>query len=207
LSFALLSMRLGLYPMAKKTTYILALAITIISFGCTTGTFSVNVPIAGGKSRQIQLGSKGPVHAEDDRIAIEKALIQLQPSNKVGNFYFAFRVKTAIKPVAIKIEDMSDDEPFKMYSQNPIQIPDKTWEVKGLDITPNYQGVKWIYEIENSLRVYRFTFTYADGTTTELYEGVSYPSAVKEFLRKEMGLPAEPPAPPKPAEQPVVPNF
>jgi len=193
--------------MAQKSTHILVLAISLFCFGCTTGTFSVNVPIAGGKSRQIQLGSKGPVHAEDDRVVIEKAIIQIQPGNKIGNFNFAFRIKSAVKPVGIKIEDMSDDEPFEMYSQNPIQITDKVWEAKGVDITATYPGVKWIYEIENSLRVYRFTFTYADGTSAELYEGVSYPAGIKDFLRKEMNLPAQPPTPPKPADEPVVPNF
>ncbi|KAB2647226.1 MAG: hypothetical protein WCO38_01305 [Verrucomicrobiota bacterium] len=193
--------------MAPKTSLLCLIVLSFLSAGCTTGTFSVNVPIAGGKMRQIQLGSKGPVHAEDEYIAIEKAFIQIQGATKVGNFNWAFKVKGPVKPISVKIEDMSDDEPMVMLSQSPIEIAGNTWEAKGIDITQTYEGIKWIYEIENSLRVYRFTITLSNGTTSELYEGVSYPTQIKEYLKTQMGLPATLPVTPKAPEQPVTPNF
>jgi len=193
--------------MAPKISFLLLVVLIFLNSGCTTGTYSVNVPISGGKMHQIQLGSQGPVHSEDNYIAIEKAIIQIQQTKKIGNFNFAFIVKGLATPLSVKIDDVSDDEPYEVFSQSPVNLSGNKWEAKGIDITQTYEGIKWIYEIENSLRVYRFTIALSNGTTSEIYEGVSYPAQIKEFLKTQMGLPATLPAPPKSPEQPVAPNF
>ena len=47
---------------------------------------------------------------------------------------------------------------------------------------------KWLFELENSIRVYRFTILTARRHTWVLYEGASYPGYAKTYIRQQLGL-------------------
>jgi hypothetical protein len=48
--------------------------------------------------------------------------------------------------------------------------------------------IPWLIEIENSIRIFRFTIVTSDGRTLLLYQAASYPAAIKKYFREELGI-------------------
>ena len=161
--------------------------------GCATGTISIKMPISGGDIVPLELGKGGFVHAENDDFKIEKALIVLDGKTKQGTFSAEFLAKTGRTPQSVEVVDVSDDTPKPFTTDtHPTLNKDQKWTWQSDPFTPDPANAKWLFEIENSVRVYRFTIVTSDGRRLVMYEGASYPAFIKTYIRKQMGLEDEP---------------
>ena len=154
--------------------------------GCTTGSFWVNVPISGGDTVPLELDQGGIVHAESEDFKIDSAVMQFDPKTKTATYLFEFEVKHGAAPRSVKVEDISDEAPAILYQTDSISLDDGHWKTRTASFVPDQQNSRWLYQIENTIRVCRFTIVAADGRTEVLNEGCNYYAFVKDLIRQNL---------------------
>ena len=169
--------------------------------GCTTGSFWVNVPISGGETVPLELTRGGIVHAENEDFKADAAVMQFDPKTKSATYFFEFEVKHGAAPRSVKVEDISDETPLTLFQADPVKLENGHWKARTASFAPDQQNSKWLYQIENTIRVCRFTIVTADGRSEVLNEGCNYYAFVKDLIRQNMA-PAKTDAAPAQAAKP-----
>jgi hypothetical protein len=170
----------------------LLFASTLLLGGCLTpgmGGLSMNATISGGSTVRIDFDGKGVVHAENDDIRIDSAVLVPDFKAKKVAYTFSFHLKHAHveAPRSVKVDDVTDDVAVNWINdEHPTLNAKGGWEGKVAAMDPD--RIPWLIEIESAIRVYRFTIVTADGRTVLLYEGASYPAPIKKFFREQLGL-------------------
>jgi hypothetical protein len=83
----------------------------------------------------------------------------------------------------IRIEDVSDSAPLIMVNDVAPQLDDGKWtETAGL-MDVSGPSVRWLFQANDSVRVFRITINEMDGQNAVLYQGVQYTPASKEAIR------------------------
>jgi hypothetical protein len=154
--------------------------------GCTTGSFWVNVPISGGDTVPLELIQGGIVHAENEDFKVDSAVMQFDPKTKSATYVFEFEVKHGAAPRSVKVEDISDEAPVTLYQADTVKLENGHWKVRGASFVPDRQNSKWLYQIENTIRVCRFTIVTGDGRTEVLNEGCNYYAFIKDLIRQNL---------------------
>jgi len=117
------------------------------------------------------------------------------PNLKEKNFtyLFSFQAKHdhAQTPRSVKVDDVTDDVAVNLVDDpHPVLNKESVWAKQVGPIDPD--RIPWLAEIENSVRIFRFTIVTADGRTLVLYQGASEPAVVKKYLRQELGMEKKP---------------
>jgi hypothetical protein len=153
--------------------------------GCASSPSRLSVPIAGGQTVRLERQGTGFKHAENDRIIISEA--SLQAVNLDGKNYlrwnFVITPKQTTTLNMIRIEDVSDSAPLIMVNDVAPQLDDGKWtETAGL-MDVSGPSVRWLFQANDSVRVFRITINEMDGQNAVLYQGVQYTPASKEAIR------------------------
>jgi hypothetical protein len=153
--------------------------------GCASSPSSLSVPIAGGQTVRLERQGIGFKHAENDRIIVTEA--SLEVVNLDGENYlrwnFAITPKQATTLNMIRIEDVSDSTPLIMVNDVAPQLEAGKWtETAGL-MDVSGPSVRWLFQTNESVRVFRITINEMDGQSATLYQGVKYTPASKEAIR------------------------
>ena len=171
-----------------KALSILVMPLLLCS-GCASSSPRLSIPIAGGQS--VSLGRQGPGFkpAENDRVVITEA--GLQTVNFDGNHYvrwaFSIRPKQAAELSAIRIEDVTDPAPLLLVNDVAPQQDGGKWTENAGLMELSSTSVRWLYEPKETVRVFRFTISEADGRSYVLYQGVLYSPASKDAIRAMVG--------------------
>ena len=159
------------------------------------GSLSLQIPIAGSQTVQVEFSKGNPVNAENDDFRVEKANLILDAKAKQGRYLFELVQKNrSERPGRIKVEDVTDDTAVTLADERHPILREARWRWEGEMMTFDPTNAKWLFELENSLRIYRFTIATAGGNEAVLYEAASYPANVKIYLQ-QLGL--EPQTTPK----------
>jgi hypothetical protein len=157
------------------------------------GTFTHPVDIAGGETIQVPFIAGRPIPAEDDDFRV--VIASMRPVGPDLYLLFSLYSKNGSLPRRVIVEDVAGTEPeLFVDDHNPEFVADprnptvgtRTWAWKmGPLIRTNWRPT-WFHDPDESVRVYRFTVTTADGRTVVLYQGTSYPAPVKAFILKSL---------------------
>ena len=131
--------------------------------------------------------------AENDDFKVEIAVLQFNSATKQADYAFGIHVKRGGPPRSVKVDDVSDEEPSRLLETDHVSLDHGHWKAQSEPFVPDAQNAKWLFEIDKSIRVYRFTVVTSDGRSDVLYQGCPYTVGIKEYLRKQ--LPDQPPAP------------
>ena len=153
--------------------------------GCASSPSSLSVPIAGGQTVRLERQGTGFKHAENDRIIITEA--SLQAVNLDGKNYLRWNLVITPKQTTtlnmIRIEDVSDSAPLIMVNDVAPQLGAGKWtETAGL-MDVSGPSVRWLFQANESVRIFRITINEMDGQSAVLYHGVLYTPASKEAIR------------------------
>jgi hypothetical protein len=86
------------------------------------------------------------------------------------------------------VDDVSDEAPVTLVDDPaPTLTAAGAWHHESEPFDLNAPHAKWLATISNSLRVYRFTLTFADGQTVVLHQGTLFTAAMKAGVRQAMG--------------------
>jgi hypothetical protein len=153
------------------------------------GGLSMAPTIAGGQRVRVDFDSHGIVFVEDDHVRIRRALLVPHLKEKYFAYEFSFQAKPghAQPPRSVKIDDVTDDDILSYVDdEHPVLNQEGIWTTIKSPIDP--ASLPWLIEIENSMRIFRFTIVMADGGTLVLYQGASYPAVIKKYFREELGI-------------------
>jgi len=183
--------------------FLLSLAVLGTLAGCSVGSagdVTLKIPIAGGGLAPVVFSSGSPIHAEDARIKVEKSIFAQEGKSLSGRYVFGLYEKTGDVPRRITIEDVTetDEKPVTWVDDDHPQLNNGHWESRGRLIAFDDRDVKWMLELDASIRVYRITIVNGDGSTDQLYDGELYPAVLKEYFKKQVDDAAVGPA--KPAQ-------
>jgi hypothetical protein len=164
---------------------LIILPVAGCSIGTTTGTVTLKMPISGGELVPVDFNRGSVVNSETDQIRIEKTLFSGGKDLK-GSYIFGFYEKKGGIPRRVVVEDVSDDEPtLWVDDRNPV-LKNGHWEYSCPPVEYAEKSLRWLREIDNSVRIYRFTIEQGDGPALVLYEPAVFPAPVKEFIKKQI---------------------
>ena len=129
------------------------------------------------------------VPAENDDFKIETAQFEVAGKGKPGVYLFKFWSKKGLAPRSVKVEDVSDDTAVTWADDPaPKLAANGRWQWTSAPVPADRANLRWIFEIESCIRIYRFTIVTADGRTVQMYEPCSYPDFIKTYFRQQLGL-------------------
>jgi hypothetical protein len=83
----------------------------------------------------------------------------------------------------IRIEDVSDATPLIMVNDVAPQLDAGKWTQTAGLMDVSGPTVRWLFQANESVRVFRITINELDGQSAVLYQGVRYTPASKEAIR------------------------
>lgn len=169
--------------------------------GCTTGSYWVNIPVSGGDTVPLEVIPGGVRSAESEDFKIDAAVMQYDPKVKSATYILAFQVKRGGVPKSVKVEDISDDTPVTLCQTDHVTLSKDLWKFRTAPFVPDQQNAKWVFQIENTIRVCRFTIVTSDGRTEVLNQGCNYYPLIKDLIRQDLA-PAKADAAAAPAAAP-----
>lgn len=160
--------------------------------GCATGDYAYVTTIATGERIQIPLQKGSPVLASKGDVTIRHAALVPRPNQdteqKQLQYLFAFHYKGSVPLKSVFVEDVTDDHPIKMVEDSSPALVEQRWTATSRMFGPDEDALSWVAHLDNSMRVYRFTITRADGSKIVLDQGWLVPGWAKTVMRRALGL-------------------
>jgi hypothetical protein len=157
------------------------------------GTFTREVPLAGGQTEQVQFVHGLAVTAENEDFRVGVA--GLRPAGQNIFLLFSIYSKRDALPRRVKVEDVSENgaevfvddlHPGFLADPNSPGGVTRTWAwQKGPLIATDWRPT-WFHDPDESVRLYRFTIVTSDGREEVLDQAMSYPASVKKFILKAL---------------------
>jgi hypothetical protein len=156
--------------------------------GCAASRLTVKLPISGGEYVPIQFSRGAALHAENDDLRVVDAVFMVDAASKRALYFAGIIVKDGRPPRSVKVEDVTDDQPVTFVEDDHPRLADKEWKCTSDPFVPDQNTAAWLSQIEDTIRMYRFTVVTADGRTEVLYEAHGYTAVVKTAMRQQLGL-------------------
>lgn len=155
--------------------------------GCATGDISMVAPVVGGEKVRVPLGRDGVALTNEDGVQIHAVTFNSNPEKKLL-FFFSFTDSRKRPLRSVRVADVSDEVAAVMVDSAQPTLSDKgEWHGQTEPLELSDRRLTWFATIPNTLRVFRFTLTFADGKTLVLHQGTLYPAAIKSAVRQSLG--------------------
>ncbi len=155
--------------------------------GCAVPMTSSNtyeVPLANGEKMQMSVVNGGIGKLSAGGIHIVQNELNPMADKKHVAFVFEIAVKEGLVPKHITIEDMTED-PVRVLVDDPApRLANGHWKFTTPALDPKQPGTEWIIQLDDTIRVFRFTVTLGDGSQVVLKQPAMYPIVLKSIIRK-----------------------
>jgi hypothetical protein len=155
---------------------------------------SVRITVADGTSMDVPL-TEVPPPVTDGVITIRN--FQFAPWDmgkdkpKAIAFSFALGFAAGSAAESIRVEDFTEEPILEIFSDSSVRMgKDGLYAGVSKPFAPQDEHVKWIMNLDNNVRVYRFTVKLKDGTTHILFRPIFVPAPMKDFIRNQLGIKA-----------------
>ncbi len=177
-------------PVRRSWCALALVGCGLVAGGCATGDIAMLATISGGEKIHVPLGRGGVVLTEEDGVKINIASLTPATEKNEKKLLYAFMFTDSRKRAlrSVKVEDVSDETPVVLVNDAAPKLTDAgEWRgsTEAFDLAD--PRVAWLVTIQNSVRVARFTLTFADGKTLVLLQGTLYPAPIKGAIRQMMG--------------------
>ena len=170
-----------------RRAFTLAGLILLSLAGCATGDVSMVATIAGGEKIRVPIGSGGAVMTREGGVQINTAGFTMNPEKKFV-YVFEFTVEGKRPLRHVRVEDVSDESVVMLVDRaDPTLSAAGLWRGESEPLSTGNGKLKWLATVSNSLRVVRFTLTFADGKTQVIHQGTLFPAGLKSVVRHTMG--------------------
>ena len=168
----------------------LLIACSLLLVGCAGDkTLLYRTTILNGQKFELEISQKlGPLPAKAGGLEVKLAAFMIDADKKQLNFQMSLLVENGRTPRQIKVEDVTDEVAVLLVEDANPKLAQNVWQASAAPIPFADPRLKWVLEIGDSLRIYRFTVVTADGKTVELLQGSFTSSLVKSGIRQLMGL-------------------
>jgi len=165
----------------------LLLGAGLLAGGCATGQYSMVTTVATGETVRVPLEKGGAVLVEQDGVKIVGVHVTLSPDKKLV-FGFDFDVAPARPLRRVQVADISE-APVAAWVDDaqPALTPAGRWHAETAPADAQDPRLAWLGSVSDSMRIFRFTLTLADGKTVTIDQGQLYGSALKAAMRMALG--------------------
>jgi hypothetical protein len=173
---------------SNRTLAAAALAALLVASGCLMEqNYDARVTTAEGEVIDVPLAPH-PIDVTDGVVRVymfqyapmttSDGLKRLEIECEAG-FY------NGAKPARVLVRDISEAPIMTVFDErNPTLVQGKVWLGKTGPLGPSDDLLKFMANIDNSIRIYRFTFTLVDGSVHVLTVPVIVPGFLKEAIVK-----------------------
>jgi hypothetical protein len=155
---------------------------------------SVRITVADGSSMDVPL-TEVPPPVTDGVVTIRN--FQFAPWDmgkdkpKAIVFSFAMAFAAGSAPESIRVDDFTEEPILEIFTDPHGRVgKDGLYGGISKPFAPDDEHVKWIMNLDNNVRVYRFTVKLKDGTTHVLLRPIFVPAPMKDFIRNQLGIKA-----------------
>ncbi len=187
--------RVPMVPMqSRRLSPLVPLALLSAALcGCQISpSVSAKVTTAEGETIEVPLES-GNTPVSDGVITVR--LFQIGPwdmgPNKPKAVIFSFIVefKEGADPKTVVVDDITEAPIMRIFADMKAHIvKDHIWGGVSTPYAPQDEHAKWLLNLDNSIRLYRFTVVLQDGTTHMVMKPMFFPGQMKSYVRTQLGV-------------------
>jgi hypothetical protein len=163
-------------------------ALLLGTAGCISKEFTYKSTVAGGEELTFTLTGSGPAHARAESFEVLDAA--LVPDFPAKTIFYKFRLSDSQRGKSLqslRIEDVTDTEALLVFEDQHPAFTERVWEGKTGALSLEEPSLQWLSYVSDSMRIYRFTLTMADGRKVVLHQLAMMPGWVKTKIREMFG--------------------
>jgi hypothetical protein len=161
--------------------------LSLAAGGCATGDLAMMATIAGGQKIRVPISRNGVELTNEAGIQINTATFTLNADKKIV-FVFEFTDSRHRAMSKVRVEDVSDQEPLPMVESDQPKLSARgQWHGESEPLALGDRRLGWMATLSNTLRVFRFTLTLADGQTLVIHQGGLFSAPMKSAVRQALG--------------------
>jgi hypothetical protein len=180
-------------PLSRRLGFVLLL---LPLAGCAVPMTSSNtylVPIANGETMEMSIKNGGLALSEADGVHILQVALNPTADKKHIIYTFELSVKSGMVPTHITVEDITENPERIAADDAAPKLVAGHWKLNTGELDPKDPMFEWLIQLDDSIRVYRFTVTLADGKQVVLKQPQMFPVFMKQLIRAMLGI-DKPPA-------------
>jgi hypothetical protein len=164
------------------------LLVSLFLAGCAAPEVIRLITITGGKPVQFSFGPNGAAPGRANGYEVRLATVLPAKDPKEIYYQFAFTAPAGAVLKRVQIEDVSEEAAaFPLVDDAAPKLNGNRWQADSATLQAGDARLAWVYTIQTTMRVYRFTLTDAAGTRTEMLQVVGYPDFLKSAIRMKWG--------------------
>lgn len=177
------------FPIPGRAAALLGLVALLA--GCAMPMTSSNtylVPMTNGETLTMSYNSQGVVKQSADGVTVVQADLMPAADKKTIHYAFEFAVKAGLAVREVTVQDMTDD-PIQVLAHDTAPVLAKNhWKFSTPPLDPKAHGLEWLIQLDETIRVFRFTVILGDGTKVVLDQPAVEPVVIKQLIRKMLGI-------------------
>ena len=165
------------------------LVILLGFVGCAPQEVTEQIAVAGHRSITFKRVGNEFVKAENDRFAVvEAGLTTYRTEGKnFVRWQFAIRPRPETQLAIVEVEDVTGRRPMLLTKDEHPQIEELQWMGQSQLIRATPTLVPWLFNPDETTRVFRITVTEPDGKRSSVYQATRYNADAKKKFRILMG--------------------
>jgi hypothetical protein len=165
-----------------------ALGALFAGSGCLMeGTYDAAVTTAEGDVVDVPM-SPHPIHTSDGVVTVDLfqyAPVTLPDGTNRLDIKCQAEFSGGSRPVSALLRDVTEDPIITVIDdRSPSLAAGGRWTATTRPLGPTDDDIRWMANIDNSIRIYRFTFTLVDGSVHVLTLPIMVPGYLKEAIEK-----------------------
>jgi hypothetical protein len=153
--------------------------------GCVSKEYSYSTTVSGGERIRFTFANGRPAPAKAEGIQIIDAGLLPNPAEKKVFYGFHLIADSDLK--SVRVEDVSEEQPVLLYEDLSPKLEQRRWKGTTKAFSADDPEIKWVFYIAETVRVFRFTVTMADGRTVVLHQAAMVPAWMKGVIRSMFG--------------------
>ena len=168
-----------------------ALAAAVLA-GCASGQYTYVTTIGTGERLEFPLERGLPAMVKKGPFEVVHVglMPSPDPSKKQTVFLFSFSDQNGVPPRSVVVEDVTDREPILLFEDAEPKLQNNQWRGISRPYDGDDPALHWLGQLGDTMRVFRFKITTADGREVILHQAWSAPGWMKAAMRRTLGLPA-----------------
>jgi hypothetical protein len=175
-------------PCPRGLTVGLIFGLLVIGAGCASTEYSYSTIVSGGEQLKFVMTKGHPEDAKGEGLRVVVASIAPKAETQEVFYRFEFIDETGGRTFqSVRVEDVTETAPILLVDDPAPTLTNKHWAGASRALGAQDPALKWVYYVNESVRITRFTVTTADGHKIILHQATLYPGFMKMLVRGMFG--------------------